>query len=43
MVYKQVIEIWTWLVLDHKLDGGTYKQCPFMYKSTVKDFVVVYM
>ena len=31
------------LVLGAKLDGCTYKQCPFMCKSTVKDFVVVYM
>ena len=32
-------EISTWV----KLDGCTYKQCPFMCKSTVKDFVVVHM
>ena len=25
-----------------KVDGCTYKQCPFMCKSTVKDCVVVY-
>ena len=42
VVYKcehesDVVSTWA------KLDGFTYKQCPFVCKSTVKEFVVVYM